>query len=330
MIGARVSGTGVLGLRLLGAALALSAACAGAQDFPTRPVRLIVPYPPAGSVDFVARTLQVKLQELWRQPVIVDNRAGASGMIGSEAVAKAAPDGYTLLLGGVQTHAMNVGVIRKMPYDPIRDFTSITQTTRANWILAAHPSTGVKTPAELVATIRAQPDRFSYASSGVGSAAHLAFSTLAAELNLKVIHIPYKGIGPGITDTVSGRVSLVMGDLSTLLPHVKGGRLTAIAMTGAVRSPLIPELPTIAETLIAGFDVQAWQGIYAPAGMNPELARQINAVLVRALNAPDTVERLRAAGVDVVGTGVEEFTEFAKREVTRWVGAAKKANVEPE
>ncbi len=317
-------------MKLVAAVLALFAACAGAQDFPARPVRIIVPYPPAGSVDFVARTLQLKLQDLWRQPVIVDNRAGASGTIGSDLVAKAAPDGYTLLLGGSQTHAMNMGVIRKMPYDPIRDFTAITQTTRANWILAAHPATGVKVPADLVAAVRAQPERFSYASSGNGSAAHLAFSLLAAQLDLRIIHVPYKGIGPGITDTVGGRVSFVMGDQSTLLPHIRSGRLNAVAMTGAVRAALIPELPTIAESILPGFDVQAWQGVWAPAGMSADLARQINTALVSALRAADTVERLRASGVEPVGSGNDEFARFVQQEVARWIDAARKANVEPE
>ena len=317
-------------IRLLIGVLALSAGCAGAQEYPNRPVRIVVPYPPAGSVDFVARSLQAKLQEIWRQAVIVENRAGASGTIGSDLVAKAAPDGYTLLLGGTQTHAMNVGMIRNMPYDPVRDFTPITQTTRADWILAAHPSTGVATPADLVAAIRAQPGKFSYASSGVGSAAHLAFSMLAAELGMDLIHVPYKGIAPGVTDTVSGRVSFIMGDQSTLLPHVRGGRLKAIAMTASVRSTAIPELPTLAETVSPGFDIQAWQGIWGPPGMSAAIARSINAAIVATLRAPETAARLRAAGVEPVGSGVDEFAEFVKREVVRWVAAAKKANFEPE
>lgn len=305
-------------------------AAAGAQDFPNKPIRIIVPYPPAGSVDFIARALQPKLQSEWRSGVIVENRAGASGMIGSDLVAKAAPDGYTLVLGGVQTHAMNVGVIKKMPYDPLKDFTPITQSTRANWILVANPAVGVKTPAEMVAAIRAQPDKFTYASSGMGSAAHLAFSLIAAELNLRVIHVPYKGIGPGINDTLGGQIHFVMGDQSTLLPHVKSGRLIAIAMTGNARSPLIPELPTIAETLVPGFDVQAWQGIWGPPGMSPALAMQLNEAIVRTLKSPDVVERLRASGVEPVGSSIEAFTAFTHREVARWTDAARKANVVPE
>jgi tripartite-type tricarboxylate transporter receptor subunit TctC len=317
-------------VRWILAAILAAAASASAQDFPTKPVRIVVPYPPAGSVDFVARVLQSRLQETWRSGVIVDNRPGASGMIGSDLVAKAPPDGYTLLLGGVQTHAMNAGVIKKMPYDPIRDFTPITQSTRANWVLAAHPGVGVRTPAEMVTVIRANPDKYTYASSGVGSLAHLAFSMLAAELNVRVVHVPYKGIGPGINDALSGQVHFVMGDQSTLVQHVKAGKLVGIAMTGSARSLLLPELPTIAETLVPNFDVQAWQGIWGPPGMNEALVRQINAAIVAAVRAPDTAEKLRASGVEPVGSGVSEFAAFARREVGNWTEAARKANVEPE
>lgn len=306
------------------------ATSAFAQAFPSKPVRIVVPYPPAGSSDFVARALQLKLQELWHQAVLIDNRGGASGMIGSDLVAKAQPDGYTLLFGGLQTHAMNVAVIRNMPYDPVRDFTAVTQTTRANWMLVAHPSVGVKTPADLVSLVRAHPDKYTYASSGKGSAAHLAFSMLASELNLKVVHVPYKGIGQGIADTLGGRISFVMGDQSTLVPHIRSGRLTAVAMTGAARTPLIPELPTLSETLVPGFDVQSWHGIWAPPGTSAALAKQINATFGTALKAPDTIERLRTAGVEPVGSTSEEFAEFVKREVRRWSDAARKANIEPE
>jgi tripartite-type tricarboxylate transporter receptor subunit TctC len=316
--------------RWAAAALLLTCVSVAAQEFPSKPVRIVVPYPPAGSVDFVARVLQGKLQEMWRAGVVVDNRPGASGMIGSQFVARAEPDGYTLLLGGVQTHAMNAGVIRKMLYDPIRDFTPITQSTTANWILAAHPAAGVKTPEELVATVRANPDKYTYASSGQGSLAHLAFSTLAAELDLRVVHVPYKGIGPGINDAIGGQVHFVMGDQSTLVPHIKAGKLVGIAMTGNARSTLLPAIPTIAETVLPGFDMQAWQGIWGPPGMDQALARRINADIVAALKAPDTAAKLRASGVDPVGSTVDQFGDFARHELGRWTEAAKKARVEPE
>lgn len=311
----------------LGAAGALAAP---PVDYPDKPVRIVVPYPAGGSVDFVARVMQAQLQEVWKQSVIIDNRGGASGMIGSSAVAKAKPDGYTLLLGGVQTHAMNPGVIKNMPYDALKDFTPITQSTRANWILVANPATGIRTPDELVAAARAQPDRLTYASSGNGSAAHLAFSILASELGLRIVHVPYKGIAQGISDVLAGQVNLVMGDQSTLLPQVTAGKLVAIAMSGNVRSPLLPNVPTLAETILPGFDVQAWQGIWGPPGMDPDLAASINASFAKALNHPATMERLRASGVDVVASEVGRFSGFAKTEFERWTGAARKANINPE
>lgn len=315
---------------LIAGAVVAAAAQTRPGGFPDKPVRIVVPYPPGGSVDFVARVLQPQLQEIWGQPVLIDNRGGASGMIGSAAVAQAKPDGYTLLLGGVQTHAMNAGVIKTMSYDPTRDFTPITQTTRANWVLAAHPRVGVKTPAELAVAAGARPDKLTYASSGNGSAAHLAFSMLASELGLRIVHVPYKGIAQGIADVIAGQVDLVMGDQSTLVPHINAGKLVAIAMTGNARSSLLPNVPTLAETLVPGFDVQAWQGIWGPAGMDPQLAAAINAAFVRALNHPITIERLKTSGVDRAATSVGQFNGFVRTELERWIGAARRANITPE
>jgi len=301
-----------------------------AQGFPTKPVRIVVPYTAAGPVDFVARTLQPRLQELWGQTVLIDNRPGASAMLGSEQVSKAPPDGYTLLLGSVQTHAMNVATIRKMLYDPDRDFTPITQTSRANWMIAATPALGARTPREWVDAIKAQPGRLSYGSSGVGGLSHLAFEMLAAELGMRAIHVPYKGTGPAVTDVLSGTLHMVMGDQSTILPHVRAGKIVPIAMTGNVRSPLLPDVPTIAETLMPGFDAQAWQGIWGPPGMAPDLARKIGADIVAAVQSPGVADRLRAAGSEPVGTTPDAFAGFVRREIERWTGAGRKAGIQPE
>lgn len=314
----------------LAAALAGVSRAAAADRYPDKPVHIVVPYPAGGSVDFVARVLQPPLQEVLGQPVIIDNRGGASGMIGSQAVAKSAPDGYSLVLGGVQTHAMNAAVIKNMLYDPLKDFTPIIETTRANWILAANPATGIRTPADLVAVARAKPDQLTYASSGNGSAAHLAFSLLASQLGIRIIHVPYKGIGQGITDTIAGQVNLVMGDQSTLVQNIKAGSLVAVAMTGNARSAILPDVPTLAETIAPGFDVQAWQGIWAPPGLPADLATTINAAFAKALANPSTVERLKVAGVDPVGGSVEDFAKFARTEWERWTNAARKANITPE
>lgn len=325
-------------------ALALAVACVAAAQsgaayaqvanpsapWPARPVRVVVPYTAGGPVDFIIRTLQPRLLEIWGQPVVIENRAGAAAQIGGEYVMRQPADGLTLLLGGVQTHAMVVGTVKKMLYDPIKDFTPVTQTTRANWMLAVHPSIPVNTPAEWAALVRASPGKYTYGSSGIGSVAHLAFESLAAELGLKLLHSPYKGTSQAAADTVAGSINMVMGDQSTLVPLIKAGRLRAIAATGNVRAPALPEVPTLAETLVKGFDAQAWQGVWGPAGMNAELVKKINADFARALRTPEVMERLRASGVEPVGSSVEDFDRFVKREIATWTSAAKKAGIEPE
>ncbi len=315
---------------LAGFILALSAGLAGAQGFPQKPVRLVVPYTPAGPVDFTTRVLQPRLQELWGQPVLVDNKPGASGMIGGDFVAKSAPDGYTLLVGTIQSHAMNVGTIKNMLYDPLKDFTPISQVTRANWILAVHPSLGVNSFRALVDYIKARPGKESYGSSGIGGTSHLAFEMLGAASGLQMLHVPYKGTAQALSDVAQGRVQMIIGDLPTILPQVKAGRLVGIAVTGAVRSPVVPELPTIAEAGVAGFDVQPWQGVFGPPGMPPELARKISADIVAVLRFPEVRTRLSTSGVEPVGSTPEEFASFVRREVTRWTDAARVAGIKPE
>ncbi len=284
----------------------------------------------ASTSDIIGRILAQRLQEVWRQPVIVEAKPGASGMIGSEFVAKAPSDGHVLLLGGAQTHAMNVATIKKMPYDPVPDFTPITQTSRANWLIAVHPSVAAKTPKELFALVRSNPGKYSYGSSGSGGVSHLAFEVLSAEFGLQLLHSPYKGGPQAAVDLVAGRIQMMMGDQATLLSLIKSGRLVAIAATGSVRASGLPDVPTVAETLLPGFDVQAWQGIWAPAGMSPDLVKKLNADFVRVLRMPEVVERLQASGVEPVGSSVEEFTSFIRRETAFWVGAARKAGIEPE
>jgi len=298
--------------------------------YPDKPVHLIVPYPAGGSADFLARALQPRIEEILGQPAIIENRGGASGMIGSAAVAKARPDGYTLLLGGSQTHIMNVAVIKNMLYDPVRDFTPIIATTRANWIVAANPSTGIRTPGNLVAAARAKPDQITYASSGNGSVAHLGFSLLASELGLRLTHVPYKGIAQGITDVLAGQVNLVMGDQSTLVQHVKSGALIAVAMTGNARSTVLPDVPTLSETIFPGFDVPAWQGIWGPPGMDASTVATVNAAFAKALGHPTTLDILKVAGVDAAGGSPEQFSNFIRTELDRWTVAARKANITPE
>ena len=308
----------------------LVAGPAGAQDFPTRAVRIVVPYTAGGPVDFVGRNVQPKLQEDWGQSIIFDNRPGASAMIGSNMVARAEPDGYTLLIGGVQTHAMNVATVKQMMYDPIRDFTAISQLTGTSWVLVTHPSVGVKTPRELVDLIKREPDRHSYASAGIGGVAHLGFEMLSSALGLKLAHVPYKGTSQAVGDVVGGQVPMMMGDQATLLPHIESGRLVAIAVTGNQRSPLLPQVPTIAETLVPGYNVQSWQGLWGPAGMDPKLAQRLNADFAKALRMPEVAKRLRASGYEPIASSMPEFEAFIKEEIDRWTSAAKAAGIKPE
>ncbi|MFH0934276.1 MAG: tripartite tricarboxylate transporter substrate binding protein [Pseudomonadota bacterium] len=317
-------------IRIVPLILALSTGLAGAQSFPQKPVRMVVPYTPAGPVDFTTRVLQSKLQELWGQTVLVENRPGASGMIGCEFVAKASPDGYTLLVATIQTHAMNVGTIKKMLYDPLKDFTPITQVTRANWVLAVHPSLGVRSYPALVSYIKARPGKVSYGSSGVGGTSHLAFELLGAASGLKMLHVPYKGTAQALNDVIQGQVQMIIGDLPTLLPQIKAGRIVGIAVTSSVRAPTAPELPTIAEAGVPGFDVQPWQGVFGPPGMPAELVRKINADIIAVLRMPEIRDRFATSGVEPAESTPQEFAAFLQREVGRWTEAARVAGITPE
>lgn len=265
-----------------------------AQKYPNQPVRIVVPYTAGGPVDFVGRSLQQKLQEGWGQTIVFDNRPGASAMIGSSFVARSAPDGYTLLIGGAQTHAMNVATVKKMMYDPVADFTPISQLTGTSWILVTHPSLGVKTPSELVELIKVNPGKYSYASSGVGGVAHLGF------------------------------------DQSTLLPHINSGRLIAIAMTGDKRSPHAPTVPTIAESLVPGYNIQSWQGLWGPVGMDPKLAQRLNDDFRKALQTPEVVAQLRSSGYEPVASSIADFKKFIESEIKQWTTGAKVAGIEPQ
>jgi tripartite-type tricarboxylate transporter receptor subunit TctC len=309
--------------------LLLACGTVSAQTFPTKAVRLVVGYPPAGPADFTARLVAAGLQEQWGQPVIVDNKPGASAMIGGDLVARAAPDGYTLLLGTIQSHAMNAGSIKKMLYDPVRDFTPISQVTRASWVLAANPGIKATTLQELIALAKERPGELNYGSSGIGSVSHLAFEMFAAPLGLKLTHIPYKGTAQAVADVVDGRVQLVIGDQPTLMPHLKSGRLKGIAVTGASRSPTLPELPSMSDA-VPGFDVQPWQGLFGPPAMLAELARKISADLGAALRAPELRAKLSGAGVEPASSSPEAFAAHVRRELERWTGASRTAGIQPE
>lgn len=312
------------GVRLFGAAvLWMIGSAAFGQAFPAKPVRVIVPFPPGGAVDFYARVLSQPLTELLGQPVVIENRAGASGMVGAELVAKSAPDGYTLLLGNIASLAINVGIYPRMAYDPRKDFAPIIRTVDVNYVLVVHPSLPVKTPAELVAHARANPGKLSYGSAGSGSLPHLGTELFKAQTAVDMVHVPYKGGGPMVTDLLGGSIQVVIGDQANLMPHVATGKLRALAVATPKRSPNAPDLPTIAESGFPGFDATAWQGLVGPAGTPPEVVRRLNETFNRAMAVPAVREKLVGGGLEPVGGSPEQFGQFITAEIAKWTKIAK-------
>ena len=314
----------------LAAVLALAAAVSSGQSYPSKPVRIIVPFPPGGAVDFYARVMQEPLSEALGQPVIIDNRAGASGMIGADLVAKASPDGYTLLLGNIASLAINVGIYPKMAYDPAKDFTPIMHTVDVNYVLVVHPSVPAHSVAELIAYAKANPGKLSYGSAGSGSMPHLAAELMKALTGTDMVHVPYKGGGPMVTDLLGGSVQLVIADQANLMPHVKTGKLRALGVASPKRSAIYPELPTIAESGFAGYEATAWQGLVGPAGMPPDVVGRLNQTLAKVMAMPAVRERLIGGGLDPVADTPEEFGRFIRSEITKWSNVVRAGNIKAD
>ena len=314
----------------LAAVLALAATVSSGQLYPSKPIRIIVPFPPGGAVDFYARVVQEPLSEALGQPVIIDNRAGASGMIGADLVAKAPPDGYTLLLGNIASLAINVGIYPKMAYDPAKDFTPIMHTVDVNYVLVVHPSVPANSVAELVAYAKANPGKLSYGSAGSGSMPHLSTELMKALAGVDLVHVPYKGGGPMVTDLLGGSVQLAIADQANLMPHVKTGKLRALGVASPKRSAIYPELPTIAESGFAGYEATAWQGLVGPAGMPPDVVRRLNQTLAKVMALPAVRERLISGGLDPVADTPEEFGRFIRSEISKWSKIAKDVGAKAE
>jgi tripartite-type tricarboxylate transporter receptor subunit TctC len=308
---------------------ALATAGAMAQAYPTKAIRVIVPSSPGGGTDILARVIAAKLTEAWGQQVVVENRAGAGQMIGIELAAKAAPDGYSLLMAA-STLAINPVMYKKVPYDALRDFAPITQAAALPNILVAHPSLPVKNVKELVALAKARPGQLVYASAGHGTSPHLSFELFLYMTGTKMIHIPYKGTGPGAVDTVAGQVQLMMPNLLTALPHVKSGRLRALGVTSAKRAVSVPDVPTIAQAGVPGYEAIQWYGFLAPAGTPREIVAKLNAEIVKILAAPETREKLSSDGAEPVGSTPEQFAAFIKSETEKWGRVVKAAGIQPE
>ncbi|HVF65879.1 MAG TPA: tripartite tricarboxylate transporter substrate binding protein [Casimicrobiaceae bacterium] len=316
--------------RLIVAAIAFVAAQAVAQPYPNKPVRIVVPFPPGGAVDFYARVVQQPLSEALGQTIVIDNRVGASGMVGADHVAKSAPDGYTLLLGNIASLAINVGIYPKMAYDPVKDFTPITRTIDVNYVLVVHPSVPVKSVAELIAYAKANPGKLAYGSAGSGSLPHLATELFKASTGTHMTHVPYKGGGPMVTDLLGGTVQVVMGDQANLMPHVKSGKLRALAVASPRRSANAPELPTIAEAGVPGFQAVAWNGLVGPAGMQPDVVKRVHEAFVKVMALPDVREKLIGGGLDPVGDTPEEFGRYIPSEIAKWSKIAKDVGARAE
>jgi tripartite-type tricarboxylate transporter receptor subunit TctC len=320
----------LIGTLLVLVAATLAVSDAAAQQYPSKPIRLIVPFTPGGTTDILARILGQRLSEAMGVQVVIDNRPGAGGNIGAELAAKSAPDGYTLFMGPSGTLAVNPSLYAKLLFDPIRDFAPITLLAMVPSILVVHPSLPVKSVKELIAYAKSHPGKLNYGSSGAGGQPFLAVEYLKLMAGLNIVEIRYKGGAPLTTDLIAGEISLNITGIPTLLPHVKAGRLRALAVSSAKRSAAVPELPTISEAGLPGYDATAWYGVLAPAGTAPEIVAKLNAEINKGIRQPDVAERLAAEGAEMVGGTPEEFGAFIKTETARWEKVVKAAGVKAQ
>ena len=294
-----------------------------AQSYPSRPVRLVVPFPAGGTTDILARAMAEKLSGALGQQFVVDNRPGAGGNIGSDIVAKSQPDGYTLLMGTVGTHAINPSLYPKMPYDHVKDFVPVVLVAGVPNVLVVNPTVPAKTVAELIALAKEKPGTINFASSGNGTSIHLSGELFKLLAGVQIAHVPYKGSAPALTDLIGGQVQIMFDNLPSALPHIKGGKLRALAVTSSKRAPALPDLPTIAESGVAGFEASSWFGILAPAATPRDIVQRINAEANKALHAPDMREKLLAQGAEAVGNSPEFFADSIRTETVKWAKVVK-------
>jgi tripartite-type tricarboxylate transporter receptor subunit TctC len=320
------------GRRLAALALLLAAALpAFAQSWPAKPVRIVVPYPPGGPVDISARLLAPKLQQALGQPFLVENKPGAGGNIGADFVAKSAPDGYTIGMGAIATHAINPALMADVPYDPVRDFRHLALVVQVPNVLVVNNDLPAKSVAELIALARAQPGKLDFASGSTGSTGHLAGELFKQMTGTYMVHIPYKGAPAAVADLLAGRVQLMFDNLSSALPNVRAGKLRALAVTTLKRSGALPDLPTLDESGLKGFDMTTWWGLMGPAQMPMDVAQRLSAEILKAMDAPDVRDRLRAMGME--GSSVrtpEQFTAFVDSERRLYAELVKQSGAKPD
>jgi tripartite-type tricarboxylate transporter receptor subunit TctC len=289
-----------------------------AQAYPAKPIKVVVPFPVGGIADIYSRIVAARLAATWGQPVVIDNRAGAGGNIGADLVAKSAPDGYTIGIGSIGTHAVNVTLFSRMPYDPVKDFAPIALLLEAEGLLVVHPSVPARSVPELIAYARANPGKLTFASAGMGTASHLAGELFKSMAKVEMTHVPYKGNVPAITDLLAGQTSLIFATMPTVLPHAKAGKLRPLATIGPVRSAAAPDLPTVAEAALPGFAVTNWVGFFAPAGTPPDIVRRWNAETHKVMQTPEMQARLLNEGARFIPMTPEEFGAFVKSEIAKW------------
>ena len=302
---------------------------ARAQTYPGKPITIVVPATPGGAIDLTARLVGARLTAAWGQPVIIDNKGGAAGMLGSDVVAKAAPDGHTLALVA-SSHAINPSMYEKLPFDTVKSFEPVALTHVVPLVLAVNPALPVKNVAELVAYLEANPGKASYASSGTGGAPHMSAELFKSLAGVEATHVPYKGSTAAHPDLIAGRVDLMFDTVAAIAPPVKGGTVRALAVTTGKRSAVFPDLPTLQEAGIRGYETSTWGGLLAPAGTPKDVIAKLNAEVNKALAAPDVREKLAAAGIEPAGGSAQQFADFIQSEMLRWGKVAKDAGIQPE
>ena len=313
------------------AALGLAVSVAApAQQFPTKPVRFVVPFAPGGSTDTLARALGQKLSDGLGQQVVIDNRTGANGNIGMEIVAKAPPDGHTIVLGYIANVAIGPSLYQKLPFDPVRDYEAITLLATSPNVLVGHPSVQANNLKDVIALAKAKPGSLNYASASVASVGHLTGELLNQLAGIRMTHVAYKGSGQAVTDLVGGHIQLMFSGFSSVMPHIKSGKLRPLAQTGEKRSPALPEVPTIAESGFPKFEATAWYGVHAPAKTPKPIVNRLNAEFVKALKMPDVRERLGALGFELVGSTPEHYASYIKSEIKKWEKVVKASGAKPE
>lgn len=314
---------------LAGCLLFATATAAIAQTYPAKPVRFVAPYPPGGVNDIVARIIGQRMAQALGQPWIIENRAGRGGNIGTDHVAKSAPDGYTLVHGGMGSLTLGP-FLSKVPYDTLRDFEPITLTARAPNVIAVHPSLPVRSVKELIALAKSRPGELNYGTSGIGSTPHLTAALFVSMAQVKMVHIPYKGGAPATTDLLAGQIPIAFAPIASMLPHVSSGRVRALAVSGLERSPSLPHIPTVSEAGLTKFEMSPWFGILAPAGAPADVIGRLNTELVRILRSPDVAQQLAAQGVEPAHSTPSEFLAVIKSDLAKWERVIREAGIKGE